>query len=46
MRDKEIRLSDSEKQRLCEYRDTQYDETIPYGYVVGDLLDRVDFDEE
>jgi hypothetical protein len=41
MRDNEVRLSDSEKQRLKQYRDAQFDETVPYGFVVGRLLDEV-----
>jgi hypothetical protein len=41
MRDNEVRLSDSEKQRLKQYRDAQFDETVPYGFIVGRLLDEV-----
>ena len=41
MRSKEIRLSDDEKRRLKQYRDAQFDETVPYGFVVGRLLDEV-----
>lgn len=41
MRDNEVRLSGSEKQRLKQYRDAQFDETVPYGFVVGRLLDEV-----
>ena len=41
MRDNEIRLSDSEKQRLEQYRDVEYDDTVPYGFVVSRLLDEV-----
>ena len=41
MRSSEIRLSDDEKQRLRKYRDAQFDETVPYGFVVGRLLDEV-----
>ena len=42
MRDNEIRLSDSEKQRLKQHRDAQFDKTVPYGFVVNRLLDEVD----
>ena len=41
MRDKEIRLSDNEKQRLQQYRDTEFDETVPYGFIVNRLIDEV-----
>jgi hypothetical protein len=41
MRDNEIRLSDSEKQRLKQYREAQFDKTVPYGFVVSRLLDEV-----
>jgi hypothetical protein len=41
MRNNEVRLSDSEKQRLKQYRDTRFDETVPYGFVVSQLLDEV-----
>jgi hypothetical protein len=41
MRDNEIRLSDSEKQRLKEYREAQFDKTVPYGFILGQLLDEV-----
>jgi hypothetical protein len=41
MRDNEIRLSDSEKQRLKQYRNAQFDKTVPYGFIVGRLLDEV-----
>jgi len=41
MRNNEVRLSDSEKQRLKKYRDTRFDETVPYGFVVSQLLDEV-----
>jgi hypothetical protein len=39
MRTNEIRLSDSEKQRLREYRNQQFGEQIPFGYVIGHLLE-------
>ena len=42
MRTNDIRLSDSEKQRLRQYRDVQFDETVPYGFVVSRLLDEVE----
>ena len=41
MRDNEVRLSDSEKQRLKQYRDARFDDTVPYGFIVGRLLDEV-----
>jgi hypothetical protein len=41
MRNNEVRLSDGEKQRLKQYRDAKFDETVPYGFVVGRLLDEV-----
>lgn len=34
MRDNEVHLSDSERQRLEQYRDAQFGETVPYGSVV------------
>lgn len=39
MRDNEIRLSDSEKSLLREYRSENYGEQIPFGYVVKELIE-------
>jgi hypothetical protein len=41
MRNKEIRLSDDEKRRLQKYKTSKYDETVPYGFIIGQLLDEV-----
>ena len=42
MRTNNIRLSDAEKKRLAEYRDTHYHETVPFGYVVSELLEEAE----
>lgn len=39
MRTKEIRLSDSEHRRLENYKTNQYHKTVPFGYVISELLD-------
>lgn len=45
VRDKKIRLSDEEHQRLTEYRRRQYGtDGIPFGVVVSDLLDKAEGD--
>lgn len=41
MRTNEIRLSDTEKNRLHNYKTEKYDETVPYGFIIGRLLDEV-----
>jgi hypothetical protein len=41
MRSNEIRLSDSEKQLLQQYRDSEFHPTVPYGYVVAEVLKEV-----
>ena len=42
MRKKEIRLSDSEHRRLENYKTNQYHKTVPFGYVISELLDEVE----
>jgi hypothetical protein len=37
-----VRVSDEEHARLKQYRDYEYSEGIPLGYVIGQLLDEVD----
>jgi hypothetical protein len=39
MRKKEIRLSDSEHSRLQNYKTNKYHSTVPFGYVISELLD-------
>lgn len=41
MRDKRVRVSDEEHARLKRYRDYEYAEGIPLGYVIGQLLEEV-----
>jgi hypothetical protein len=38
MRTNEIRLSDEEHTLLEKYRDSAYHPTVPFGYVVGELV--------
>jgi hypothetical protein len=41
MRENQVRLSDSEHASLEKYREEQFgDETVPYGYVLGQLLEK------
>jgi hypothetical protein len=40
MREKEIRLSESEHEQLKNYKIEEYDSTVPFGYVIGELLDQ------
>ncbi|GAD53678.1 hypothetical protein MBEHAL_2438 [Halarchaeum acidiphilum MH1-52-1] len=42
MRSNEIRLSDTEKNRLHNYKTEEFDETVPYGFIIGRLLDEVE----
>lgn len=42
MRTNEIRLSDTEKNRLHNYKTEKFDETVPYGFIIGRLLDEVE----
>ncbi len=42
MRTKEIRLSDDEKRRLQKYKTSKYDEQVPYGFIIGQILDEVE----
>lgn len=39
VRDKNIRVSDEELERLKQYRDSEYDSSIPLGFVIGELID-------
>ena len=41
MRDKRVRVSDKEHTELKQYRDHEYAEGVPLGYVIGQLLDEV-----
>lgn len=42
MRTNEIRLSDTEKNRLRNYKSEKFDETVPYGFIISRLLDEVE----
>ena len=42
MRSNEIRLSDTEKNQLHNYKTEEFDETVPYGFIIGRLLDEVE----
>jgi hypothetical protein len=37
-RENKVRLSDSELESLKEYRDSEYDSSIPLGFVIGELI--------
>lgn len=37
-REKNVRLSEDELCKLKEYRDSEYDSSIPLGYVIGELV--------
>lgn len=39
VRGKTVRLSEEEHKKLTEYRGEKFDEGIPLGYVIGELLD-------
>jgi hypothetical protein len=41
MRTKRVRVSDEEHRQLKKYRDYEYSEGIPLGYVIAQLLDEV-----
>jgi hypothetical protein len=45
MRTKEIRLSDSEHSRLQNYKTNKYHSTVPFGYVISELLDEAQEEE-
>lgn len=38
-RSKKVRLSDGELKKLKNYRDKEYDSSIPLGFVIGELVD-------
>jgi len=42
VREKNIRVSDEELQRLKKYRDEEYDSSIPLGYIIGELVEDVE----
>jgi len=42
VREKNIRVSDEELQRLKKYRDEEYDSSIPLGYIIGELIEDVE----
>jgi hypothetical protein len=37
-RDKNIRVSDEELEDLKQYRDSEYDSSIPLGFVISELI--------
>ncbi len=37
-RENKVRLSDEEHKKLKEYRNKEYDETIPLGFVISELI--------
>jgi hypothetical protein len=39
MRNKEIRLSDREHEQLTDYKIENYDSTVPYGFVISQLIE-------
>jgi len=38
-RNKKIRVSEEELEKLKQYRDSEYDSSIPLGFVIGELID-------
>lgn len=38
-REKRIRLSSEEISKLKKYRESEYDESVPYGYIIMELID-------
>lgn len=38
-RDKKIRVSEEELEKLKQYRNSEYDSSIPLGFVIGELVD-------
>jgi hypothetical protein len=38
-RDKKIRVSEEELEKLKQYRDSEYDSSIPLGFVIGEIVD-------
>jgi hypothetical protein len=38
-RNKKIRVSEEELKKLKQYRDSEYDSSIPLGFIVGELID-------
>lgn len=38
-RTKNVRVSDEELEKLKQYRDSEYDSSIPLGFVIGELVD-------
>jgi hypothetical protein len=38
-REKNVRLSEVELEKLKQYRDSEYDSSIPLGFVIGELVD-------
>lgn len=38
-RDKNIRVSDDELEKLKEYRDSEYDSSIPLGFIISELVE-------
>jgi len=38
-REKNVRLSENELRKLKQYRDSEYDSSIPLGFVIGELVD-------
>jgi hypothetical protein len=39
VRENKVRVSDEELNALKEYRDTNYDDSIPLGFIIGELVD-------
>jgi len=38
-REKNVRLSENELSKLKKYRNSEYDPSIPLGYIIGELVD-------
>jgi len=38
-REKNVRLSEDELEKLKEHRDCEYDSSIPLGFVIGELVE-------
>jgi len=39
VREKNVRLSEEELQKLKEYRESEYDTGIPLGFIISELVD-------
>jgi len=38
-RNKKVRVSEEELEKLKQYRDSEYDSSIPLGFIIGEIID-------